>query len=115
MDYKIIYHDKNSSMISYDDRATCIIFGDGAGAVLFEPKIPPDNRAQVVVTRARFERGVGAIATVQCQAVDESARTCVLPHHGWSSMYWQAGPLKNGQNEEGGIKKYSSLWISLTQ
>ena len=24
-------------MISYDDRATCIIFGDGAGAVLFEP------------------------------------------------------------------------------
>ncbi len=29
--------DKNSSMINYEDRATCIIFGDGAGAVLFEP------------------------------------------------------------------------------
>jgi 3-oxoacyl-[acyl-carrier-protein] synthase-3 len=29
--------DKNSSMIDYTDRATCIIFGDGAGAVLFEP------------------------------------------------------------------------------
>ena len=26
-----------SSMIDYTDRATCIIFGDGAGAVLFEP------------------------------------------------------------------------------
>ena len=24
-------------MINYEDRATCIIFGDGAGAVLFEP------------------------------------------------------------------------------
>ena len=24
-------------MIDYTDRATCIIFGDGAGAVLFEP------------------------------------------------------------------------------
>ncbi len=29
--------DMNSSMIDYTDRATCIIFGDGAGAVLFEP------------------------------------------------------------------------------
>ena len=26
-----------SSIIDYSDRATCIIFGDGAGAVLFEP------------------------------------------------------------------------------
>ena len=29
--------DKMSSIIDYDDRATCIIFGDGAGAVLLEP------------------------------------------------------------------------------
>ena len=33
----LIGADKNSSMINYQDRATCIIFGDGAGAVLFEP------------------------------------------------------------------------------
>ncbi len=33
----LIGADKNSSMINYEDRATCIIFGDGAGAVLFEP------------------------------------------------------------------------------
>lgn len=33
----LIGADKNSSMIDYEDRATCIIFGDGAGAVLFEP------------------------------------------------------------------------------
>ena len=33
----LIGADKCSSMISYEDRATCIIFGDGAGAVLFEP------------------------------------------------------------------------------
>jgi 3-oxoacyl-[acyl-carrier-protein] synthase-3 len=32
----LIGADKNSSMIDYNDRATCIIFGDGAGAVLFE-------------------------------------------------------------------------------
>lgn len=34
----LIGADKNSSMIDYSDRATCIIFGDGAGAVLFEAK-----------------------------------------------------------------------------
>ncbi|MCA0131232.1 beta-ketoacyl-ACP synthase III [Winogradskyella alexanderae] len=33
----LIGADKNSSFINYQDRATCIIFGDGAGAVLFEP------------------------------------------------------------------------------
>lgn len=33
----LIGADKNSSMIDYADRATCIIFGDGAGATLFEP------------------------------------------------------------------------------
>ena len=26
-----------SSIIDYTDRATCIIFGDGAGAVILEP------------------------------------------------------------------------------
>jgi 3-oxoacyl-[acyl-carrier-protein] synthase-3 len=33
----VIGADKNSSMIDYEDRTTCIIFGDGAGAVLMEP------------------------------------------------------------------------------
>ncbi len=35
----LIGADKNSSMIDYADRATCIIFGDGGGAVLFEQNI----------------------------------------------------------------------------
>lgn len=33
----VIGADKMSSIIDYTDRATCIIFGDGAGAVLLEP------------------------------------------------------------------------------
>ena len=33
----LIGADKMSSIIDYKDRATCIIFGDGAGAALFEP------------------------------------------------------------------------------
>lgn len=33
----VIGSDVNSSMIDYTDRATCVIFGDGAGAVLLEP------------------------------------------------------------------------------
>lgn len=33
----IIGADKMSSIVDYTDRATCIIFGDGAGAVMLEP------------------------------------------------------------------------------
>ncbi|WP_420577996.1 beta-ketoacyl-ACP synthase III [Ekhidna sp.] len=33
----VIGADKMSSIIDYQDRATCIIFGDGAGAVMLEP------------------------------------------------------------------------------
>ena len=29
--------DKMSAIVDYSDRTTCIIFGDGAGAVLLEP------------------------------------------------------------------------------
>ncbi len=35
----LIGADKMSSIIDYTDRSTCIIFGDGAGAVLFEPNV----------------------------------------------------------------------------
>ncbi|MBT5787479.1 MAG: 3-oxoacyl-ACP synthase, partial [Flavobacteriaceae bacterium] len=33
----LIGADTMSSIIDYSDRATCVIFGDGAGAVLFQP------------------------------------------------------------------------------
>jgi 3-oxoacyl-[acyl-carrier-protein] synthase-3 len=33
----VIGSDKMSAIIDYTDRATCVIFGDGAGAVLLEP------------------------------------------------------------------------------
>ena len=35
----LIGADKMSSIVDYTDRTTCIIFGDGAGAVLFEPNL----------------------------------------------------------------------------
>ena len=35
----VIGSDVNSSMIDYKDRNTCILFGDGAGAVLLEPTL----------------------------------------------------------------------------
>lgn len=35
----VVGADKMSSIVDYTDRATCIIFGDGAGAVLLEPNV----------------------------------------------------------------------------
>ncbi|MGB3852015.1 MAG: beta-ketoacyl-ACP synthase III [Tunicatimonas sp.] len=37
----VIGADKMSSIINYEDRSTCIIFGDGGGAVLLEPTEEP--------------------------------------------------------------------------
>jgi 3-oxoacyl-[acyl-carrier-protein] synthase-3 len=39
----VIGADVMSSIIDYKDRATCVIFGDGAGAVLLEPAAENDN------------------------------------------------------------------------
>lgn len=39
----VIGSDVNSSMTDYTDRAVCIIFGDGAGAVLLEPSSDGDG------------------------------------------------------------------------
>ncbi len=39
----VVGADKMSSIVNYEDRATCIIFGDGAGAVLLEPSTDEDG------------------------------------------------------------------------
>jgi 3-oxoacyl-[acyl-carrier-protein] synthase III len=51
----VIGSDKNSAMTDYTDRAVCIIFGDGAGAVLLEPT---EDGAGVIDHVAQVE-GVG--------------------------------------------------------
>lgn len=38
----VVGADKMSSIVDYEDRATCILFGDGAGAVLLEPSKNPE-------------------------------------------------------------------------
>jgi 3-oxoacyl-[acyl-carrier-protein] synthase-3 len=37
----VVGADKMSSIVDYSDRATCVIFGDGGGAVLLEPSTEP--------------------------------------------------------------------------
>lgn len=39
----VVGTDVMSSIIDYTDRATCVLFGDGAGAVLLEPTSEPDD------------------------------------------------------------------------
>ncbi|WP_432711572.1 beta-ketoacyl-ACP synthase III [Pedobacter sp.] len=53
----VVGGDKMSSIIDYEDRTTCIIFGDGCGAVLLEPD----------------EEGNGIIDTITC--TDGSGRS----------------------------------------
>ena len=52
----VVGADKMSSIVDYTDRATCILFGDGAGAVMLEPT----ERQDVGVGRARlYSDGAG--------------------------------------------------------
>jgi 3-oxoacyl-[acyl-carrier-protein] synthase III len=43
--------DMMSSIVDYTDRATCIIFGDGAGAVMLEPSIDQESGIQDFIFR----------------------------------------------------------------
>jgi 3-oxoacyl-[acyl-carrier-protein] synthase-3 len=52
----VIGADKNSAMTDYTDRAVCIIFGDGAGAVLLEPS---EDDAGVIDHVAQIEGAGG--------------------------------------------------------
>jgi len=52
----VIGSDKNSAMTDFTDRAVCIIFGDGAGAVLLEPAV--DSEEGIIDHVAQVE-GIG--------------------------------------------------------
>ena len=53
----VIGGDKMSSIVNYEDRATCIIFGDGAGAVLLEP----DTEGNGIIDSILKSDGAGRI------------------------------------------------------
>ncbi len=58
----VIGADKMSSIMNYRDRASCIIFGDGAGAVLLEPSTDDTGVIDSI------ERADGAHAEMLCMA-----------------------------------------------
>ena len=74
----VIGSDVNSSMTDYTDRAVCIIFGDGAGAVMLEPAKEGedgiiDHVAQVEGVGGQFlyMPGGGSLNPASHQTVDE--------------------------------------------
>jgi 3-oxoacyl-[acyl-carrier-protein] synthase III len=74
----VIGSDVNSSMTDYTDRAVCIIFGDGAGAVLLEPATVDgegiiDHVAQIEGMGGDFlyMPGGGSLNPASHQTVDE--------------------------------------------
>src|SRR5208283_3696485 len=74
----VIGSDVNSSMTDYTDRAVCIIFGDGAGAVLLEPAAEGedgiiDQVAQIEGVGGQFlyMPGGGSLNPASHQTVDQ--------------------------------------------
>jgi len=75
----VIGSDVNSSMIDYTDRATCIIFGDGAGAVLLEPAAEGEDlgfidfvhQIEGVGGQYLYMPGGGSLNPASCQTVEK--------------------------------------------
>ena len=55
----VVGADIMSSIIDYEDRATCVIFGDGAGAVLLEPAEEGDDGAGILDYLHEIDGGGG--------------------------------------------------------
>ena len=75
--------DKMSSIVNYEDRTTCIIFGDGAGAVLIEPSINQYGwedeyfRSNGAARESLLIRGGGSIFPTSQSTLDQ----------GWHNLY----------------------------
>lgn len=75
----VIGSDVNSSMIDYTDRATCIIFGDGAGAVLLEPAAEGEDlgfidfvhQIEGVGGQYLYMPGGGSLNPASCQTIEK--------------------------------------------
>ena len=65
----VIGADKMSSMVDYQDRATCVLFGDGAGAVLVE-----GTEEEGVGVQNSFFRTDGKVL----QAISQSTIACII-------------------------------------
>ncbi len=72
----VIGADKMSSIIDYTDRATCIIFGDGAGAVLLEPTTDGNGIQDFILTtdgdedELLVQKGGGSLYPSSHESVD---------------------------------------------
>ena len=60
----VIGADKMSAIVDYTDRNTCIIFGDGAGAVLLEP----DDTGTGLIDSREYTDGVGTLESLWMKA-----------------------------------------------
>ena len=57
----VIGADVMSSIIDYTDRATCVLFGDGAGAVVLGPSADDEHRHPRLRAQDRRQRRPGAV------------------------------------------------------
>ena len=73
----VVGADKMSSIVDYTDRSTCILFGDGGGAVLLEPTEEPVGvmdsllRSDGVGSKFLYQRGGGSLHPSTHETVDK--------------------------------------------
>ena len=75
----VVGADKMSSIVDYEDRTTCVIFGDGSGAVLLEPNIKGMGIQDAILKSDGSGRdylhmkGGGSVRPSSYKSIDEKA------------------------------------------
>lgn len=73
----VVGGDKMSSIVNYEDRATCILFGDGCGAALLEPNyegfgiIDSELKSDGFGSQFLYMRGGGSMVPASHESIDQ--------------------------------------------
>src|SRR5471030_3274533 len=79
-----------SRILNFDDRGTCVLFGDGAGAVVMTASNEPGVRATAMPTSSAFRVAFPAARWRAAPSCIWMARPC----SSWLSRYWKKSPTK---------------------
>jgi 3-oxoacyl-[acyl-carrier-protein] synthase-3 len=85
----LICAEKMSSLLDWSDRSTCVLFGDGAGAVVLQRKSASDNRSLVVSPGTEMNSGI-----IDSQIYSDGSYGDLLYTDGGVSSNGQSGKIK---------------------
>lgn len=94
----LVGNEKMSSIVNYEDRTTCPIFGDGAGAIMFEPSLDENIGVQDMILQSDgagrvhlFQPAGGSVKPASHESID--AREHYIYQEGQPVFKWAVSKM----------------------